>query len=355
MRCILPALALALSTALPGHADVLHVYNWFDYIDPSIITDFEQETGIAVVYDTFEDAEAVEVLLMTGGSGYDLVLAPSAHLGRLIAGGMLSPLDKGALQNLGNLWPEVMRRIEPLDPGAEYAIPYLWGTVGLAYDRAAITARMPDAPFDSWAMLFDPEVVARFADCGVTIIDSPEEVLGAVLAWLGRDPNSSDLEDINDAFEALRRVVPHVLGFNIDQIGDLSNGQACLALTWSGDALMAADRAKAGVEVTYSPPPEGAAISVDFFVVPADAPNPAAAHRFLDFLLRPEVVARCTDVTWYANANAEATALVDPEVRGHSAVYPGPEAMAHLFALTARSPEDKRMIARAWSRLKLGL
>ena len=355
MKRMLIAALVVLAGGPTSAAESLSIYNWGEYIDLTIIEEFERETGVKVVYDTYESGETTEAMMMAGGSGYDLVVIASEYLGRLISAEVIRPLEIDRLSNAGNLWDDVMERVAAHDPGGRYTIPYLWGTTGLGYNVGEISARMPDAPLDSWAMLFDPNIVSRFADCGVSMIDGPEEVLGAALAYLGRDPNSSDPKDIADAQAAIARIAPYVQTFDSEHINDLANGRTCLALSWSGDALAAADRAIDGIEVSYAIPKEGAPIWFDLFVSPADAKNADAAHQFIDFVLRPEIIARCTNEVWYPNPNAAATGLVDAEVLANPAIYPPHETMSRLFALNARPPKEKRAIARAWNRLKLGL
>jgi putrescine transport system substrate-binding protein len=354
-KYMLCAATIVLAGGAQARAETLRVYNWNQYIAASVVAEFERETGAEVIYDTYDDSDAVEVLLSAGGSGYDIVVVSSWSIGRLIAAHAVQPIEKDRLSNLGNLWDDVMERADALDPGGRYSIPYLWGTTGIGYDANAIKARMPNAPVDSWAMMFDPDIVSRFADCGVTMIDAVEEVLGPALAYLGRDPNSTDPQDVADALAAIERISPYVTGFNSEQIADLSNGKTCLSLSWSGDVLAAADDEAQGVDVVYVAPEEGAPMWLDLFVIPADAREVALAHRFLDFMLRPDVIARCSNVVWYANPNAAATALVAPEIRNNPAVYPPERTMRSLFAPKARSVQDRNELARAWTRIKLGL
>lgn len=355
MRQILIAALLTLVGSAPSIAETLRVLNWSEYIDPSVLDEFEAETGVKVIYDTYENGETTETLMMAGDTGYDLVVVASDYIRRLLSAEVVRPIDKNRLTSIGNLWGEVMERVDAHDPGARYTLPYLWGTTGIGYNRAAIEARMPDAPLDSWAMLFDPETVSRFADCGVSMIDAPEEVLSAALVYLGHDPNSNDAKEIAEAQGVIAKITPFVRSFDSEQIKDLSNGRTCLALSWSGDTLIAADQAADGVEVAYVTPRQGAPVWFDLFVIPTDAKNVEAAHLFLDFMLRPEIIARCTNEVWYANANAAATAFIDAEVLANPAAYPPQDTMNRLYALNARPPMEKRAIARAWTRLKLGL
>lgn len=362
----LPGLALALGLGLglaPGGAaaqgeapgETLRVLNWAGYIDPTILDDFTAETGIAVAYDTYVDSEATEALLVAGGSGYDLVVVGSEYLGRLAEQGAIRPLDLEALPGRARLRADLMARLDVLDPGGRYAVPYLWGTTGVGYDAVAVGARMPDAPVGSWRMIFDPEVVSRFADCGVGVLDAPEEVTSIALAYLGHDPNSSDPADLAAAEAAIGAIAPYVRRFDTEVREGLGDGSLCLALLWSGGAAEARDGQAEGVEIAYSTPEAGAPLWFDTFVVPADAPRAEAAHALIEFVLRPEIVARSTNEVWYPNPNAEAAPHVAPEILADPVIYPSEAAMAGLFAVASRPAAEKAALARAWRRLRLGL
>lgn len=357
MTPIRATLAAALVAAAPAAwaEDALRVLNWSGYIDPAILDGFTEETGIAVDYEVYNDGEATEAMLVAGGSGYDLVVVSSEYLGRLVALEAVAPFDLGALPGRSRLSAELMAQLDRLDPGGRFAVPYLWGTTAVGYDRAAVAERMPDAPVDSWAMVFDPEVVARFADCGVGFVDAPEEVVAAALLHLGRDPNSTDPADVAAALAAIEAVAPLVARFDAEAQENLAHGTLCVALAWSGDVLTATDDQDEGVDVAYSVPPEGGILWFDVMVLPADGARPDAAHRLVEYLMRPEVIALATQETWYPNPNREASALLPPELLGNPAVYPPEAAMDRLFALRSRPPAQKAAIARAWRRLRLGL
>lgn len=347
------ALALCLANTVSAQ-ETLHIYNWSDYIDPTILFDFTAETGIQVEYDTYTDAETTETQLIIGGSGYDLVVVSSEYLQRLIELQAVRPLELERLTNRHYLMPEIMERIEVHDPGSRHSVPYLWGTTGIGYDVNAVQERMPNAPTDSWAMIFDPEIVSRFSDCGVAIADSPEEVLSIALNYLGHDPNSKAPAEITAAQELIGAIAPHLRIFSSDQMPELSSGDICLTLNWSGDVLFALDEAADDVDLVYAVPHEGAPIWFDMFVVPTDARNGAAAHAFINFILRPEIIARATHEAWYPNPNSAATALVDPEMLSNPAIYPPADVMENLFAVPSRGVKEKRDLARVWRRLKLG-
>ncbi|NES98183.1 MAG: polyamine ABC transporter substrate-binding protein, partial [Desertifilum sp. SIO1I2] len=297
-----PAAAGSVPTAAPagsvgtGEDKVLNVYNWSDYIDPTVLEDFTRETGIKVNYDVFDSNEMVETKLLTGNTGYDIVVPSASFLRRLIDAGAFQKLDKAALPNLKNLDPEITRRVAQHDPGNAYAVNYLWGTSGAGYNVAKIRERMPDAPVDSFAMFYDPKVVSKFQDCGVTVLDAPSEVVGTVLIWLGKDANSEKPEDLAAAEKVLMAIRPYVKNVNSSKyIDDLANGEVCLSLGWSGDVLQSRDRAREagkGIEVRYSIPREGAVMFFDMLAIPADAEHPRNAHLFIDFLLRPEIAAK---------------------------------------------------------------
>ncbi|MDH3663148.1 MAG: polyamine ABC transporter substrate-binding protein [Alphaproteobacteria bacterium] len=332
----------------------LKVYNWSDYIDPTVLEEFTSETGVKVVYDTYESGEIAETKMMAKGSGYDVVVVSSEYLPRMIGAGVIKPLNKGKLPNSSNLWADIMQRMAAFDSGNRHAIPYLWGTTGIGYDENRIAERMADAPVDSWAMIFDPNVVSRFTDCGVSLPDAPEEMLSAALAYLGRDPNSIDSKDIADAQATIEAIRPHVTTIGSSQLDDLAAGEACLAIGWSGDVLSAADEAEDDINIVYSVPKEGAPIWFDLMVIPADAVNAEGAHLFIDFMMRPEVIARVSNEVYYANPNEAATEFVEAEILEDPAIYPTPEAMKGLIAIASRDAKSKRAIARRWTMVKLG-
>ncbi len=342
------------SAAAMAAGGTLHVYNWSDYIDPSVLEEFEAETGIEVVYDTYESGEVAETRLITQGSGYDVAIVASEYLPRMIGAGVIDALNKQKLPNTGHLWDDIMQRLASYDAGNRHAIPYLWGTTGVGYDAKQVAERMADAPVDSWAMIFDPNVISRFADCGVSLPDAPEEVISAALKYLGRNPNSTDSKDIADAQAAIQAIRPYVNKIDSGQIDDLASGDVCLAIGWSGDVLAAADEAEDGIEVVYSIPKEGAPVWFDLMVIPSDAGNKDAAYLFIDFMMRPEVIARVSNEVYYANPNEAATEFVEAEILEDTGIYPTPETMKGLYALASRDPRSKRSIARKWTMLKLG-
>jgi len=338
--------------------NVLNVYNWSDYIQPSVVSDFEKEYGIKVNYDVFDSNEILETKLLTGHTNYDVVVPSGAFLERQLQADIYQKLDKALLPNLKNVDPDVARAEAFYDPGNQYAVDYMWITSGVGYNVAAIKVRMPDAPVDSWRMLFDPAVVSRFADCGVSILDAPSEVVGTVLLFLGRNPNSNSPEDLKAAEQALHAIRPYVRYVDSSRYIDLlANGDICLAMGWSGDIKQAHDRAREagkGIDLAYNIPREGAISNYDVLAIPADAPHVKNAHLFIDYLLRPEVAARNSDLIKYANAVAPDIQPLDPAVRGDPGVYPPPEVRARLTPERARPPEYQRLLTRMWTRFKTG-
>jgi putrescine transport system substrate-binding protein len=337
----------------------VNVYNWSDYIAEDTIAKFTAETGISVNYDVFDSNELVESKLLAGNSGYDVVVPSGFFLERQIRAGLFQPIDKSKVPNIVNMDPTIMEQTASHDPGNEYAIDYMWGTTGIGYNVAAVTERLgPDADLDSWDLLFDPETVAKLADCGVAMLDASAEVYATALNYLGRDPNSESQEDLAAAEELLTAVRPHVRYYHSSQyIDDLGNGEICIALGYSGDVFIAqaaAADANQGVEVAYVIPEQGALKWFDMFAIPADAPNVDNAHAFINFMLRPEIAAANTNYVYYASGNAAALEFIDDAVKSDPAIYPTPEVSAKLFTLNAHSPQYDELLTRSWTRVKTG-
>ena len=351
-----PGLALAQS---PPASGTLHFYNWSDYIDPQTIPAFEAETGIKVVMDVYDSNETLEAKLLAGNSGYDLVVPTSTYFQRQLGAEVYLPLDKSKLPNLANMDPDLMASVAQADPDNAHGVIYLWGTNGIAYNPAKVAERMgPDFTLDSWAAVFDPAVASKLADCGITMLDSASEMIPLVLNYLGLPPGSTESADLEKAAETLAAVRPYIRYFNSSQyLSDLANGEICVAVSFSGDAFIAADRAAAagaGVEVEYAVPKEGAMEWFDVLAIPSDAPNPDAAHAFIDYLMRPDVIAPITDYVSYPNANKAATDLVDAEIRDNPAIYPTPEVMARLFPEPVPDARGERALTRLWTRARTG-
>jgi putrescine transport system substrate-binding protein len=335
----------------------LNVYNWSDFIDPSVVTDFEKAFGIKVHYDVYETNEMMEAKLLAGHTNYDVVVPGGSFFEKEIKAGVYRKLDVSLLPNLKNLDPGAVQATAVLDPGNRYGVDYTWlVTVGLGYDAAKINARLANAPLDSWRLLFDPAVVGKLQDCGVSVLDSPDDVVGAALSFLGKDPNSESLADLALAEQVLARLRPYLRYIDAARyFADLANGDLCLALGWSGDFAQARRRAREagkGVNIEYSLPKEGSLSIVDVLAVPADAPHPANAHRFINYLLRPDVAARNAMAVTYASGVAGSVALVDATLRNDSAVYPPPAVRARLVPMRAKSQEFTRALMRMWTRFK---
>lgn len=351
-------LLAACSGGSPDDEKVVNVYNWSDYIDPTVITAFEKQYGVRVNYDVYDSNEVLETRLLTGHTGYDVVVPSGPFLERQIRAGVYRMLDKSRLPNLRNIDPEVARATALYDPGNRYGVDYMWITSGPGYNVAKIKERMPDAPTDSWRMFFDPAVVSRFRDCGVTIIDAPTEVVGTVLLYLGRDANSESRADLDAAARVLMAIRPYVRYVHSSRyIDDLANGEICLAFGWSGDVKQARNRAReAGkdIEIAYSIPKEGAIRNFDMLAMPADAPHPANAYLFINYLLRPEVAARNSNAVKYANGDSASLPLLDPDVRSDPGIYPPAAVLARLVPERAKSPQFTRLLNRMWTRFKTG-
>ena len=337
---------------------VLNVYNWSDYIDPGVVADFTRETGIKVNYDVFDANEVLETKLLAGNSGYDVVVPSAYFLERQVKAGVFAPLDKSKLPGLANLDPGLVASAERHDPGGEHSVVYLWGTTGIGYDADKVRAIMPDAPVDSWALVFDPAVVSKFKGCGVSVLEDPTDMVGTMLVFLGKDPNSESEADLALAEERLMAIRPYIRQISSSQfIEGLANGDLCIAIGYSGDVLQARDRAaEAGkpVDIRFSIPKEGALMWFDTLAIPADAKHPGNAHLFIDYLLRPDVAARNSNFVNYANANAASTPQVNEELRNDPGIYPDAATKARLQPNLAKSAEYSRQLNRAWTRFTTG-
>src|SRR5882757_3140702 len=337
---------------------VLNVYNWSDYIDPGVLAQFTQQTGIKVNYDVFDSNSVLETKLLTGHTNYDVVVPSAPFLHRQIEAGVFQKLDKSQLPNLKNLDPDMMKRIAVYDPDNAHSVPYMWVTSGPGYNVAKIKERMPDAPVDSLRMVYDPAVVSKFKDCGVSVLDEASEVVGSVLAYLGKDPKSNSPEDLKAAEAVLLSIRPYLRYVHSSRyIDDLANGETCLALGWSGDVKQARDRAKdagKGIEIKYAIPREGSIMNFDMLAIPADAPHPQNAFTFINYLLEPDVAARNSNLVKYANVNTAATPLLADAVKGDPNIYPSPQILAKLVPEPPRSQDYTRLLTRTWTRFKTG-
>jgi putrescine transport system substrate-binding protein len=337
---------------------ILNVFNWSDYIDPAVIEDFQRETGITVRYDVFDSNEVLETKLLTGNSGYDVVVPSAYFLERQIKAGVFGKLDKAQLPNLANLDPDIVQRAAGHDPGGQYGVVYMWGTTGIGYNADKLKAIMPNAPVDSWNLVFDPAVVSKFKDCGVSVLEDPTDMVATMLLFLGKDPNSESEADLKLAEERLLAIRPYIRQISSSQyIEALANGEICIAVGYSGDVLQARDRAaEAGkaLDIRFSIPNEGALMWFDTLAIPADAKHAGNAHLFIDYLLRPDIAARNSDFVNYANANAKATELVNEDLRNDKSIYPSAETKARLQANLSKSAEFTRLLNRSWTRFTTG-
>ena len=348
----------AATTAAPAEEKVLNVYNWSDYIDPAVIESFQKETGIAVSYDVFDSNEVLETKLLTGNSGYDVVVPSAYFLERQIQAGVFRKLDRSLLPNLGNLDEGLQMSIAAHDPRNEHGVIYMWGTTGIGFDADKVRAIMPDAPLDSWSLVLDPAIVSKFKDCGVSFLDDPTDMVGTMLLWLGKQPNSESEEDLKLAEEALLRIRPYIRTIHSSQyIEDLANGEVCIAVGYSGDVLQARDRAaEAGkaIDIRYVIPREGALMWFDTLAIPTDAAHPRNAHAFINYLLKPEVAAANSNYVNYATANTAALPLVNEELRNDTGIFPTPEVQERLQPNLAKSAEFTRALNRSWTRFVTG-
>jgi putrescine transport system substrate-binding protein len=347
----------------PAHPDavaeenVVNVYNWYDYIKPEVLRKFQARYGVQVHYAVFDSNNTLEARLLAGHSGYDVVFPSGAYLESMIAAGVFRPLDKSRLPNLRNLDPAIMQRLAAHDPGNAHAIDYTWGITGIAYDEAKIRARMPQAPVDSWSLMFDPQVAAHFADCGIGLYESPNVIVPSVLAWLGEPPDSEDAGKLARAQTALLAARPYIRKISSGSlVDDLSTGELCIIVASNGDALMAQERARIaanGMRIRYSIPKEGAVMWFDVAAIPADAPHPGNAHRLIDFLMDPAIAAENSNAIHFPNCNAAAQPLLQPELTNASN-FPSPELAARLIPERAKSEAYVRLRTRMWTRFRTG-
>lgn len=353
------AAALALSGAANAADKVVNVYNWSDYIDEEILTDFEAATGIKVVYDVFDSNEVLETKLLAGQTGYDVVVPSGSFLSRQIQAGVFMPLDKSKLPNIKNMWADVEARTDLYDPGGKYSVNYMWGTTGIGYNVDKVAEALgADAPTDSLSLIFDPANMEKLAGCGVMFLDAPNEVIPAALKYLGEDPSTDDIATVEKAEAVLMAVRPYVTKFHSSEfINALANGDICVAFGWSGDILQARDRAaeaENGVTVDYTIPKEGALMWFDQMAIPADAPNAEYAHAFINYLMDAKVMAKASNYVYYANGNLASQEFLVEDVIGDAAIYPNEEAVSNLYVKEAYSPRTQRVVTRLWTRVKTG-
>ena len=336
----------------------LAIYNWSDYIGKTTIADFERETGIKVDYDTFDADSTLEAKMLAGGAGYDVVSTSENFFSRQIKAGAYQAIDRRKLTNWKYIDPEVLRTLEPFDPGNAHAVPYLHSYNGFAYNAPMIRARMPQAPVDSLDMLFKPEIVRHFADCGVTFLDSPDNVIQLALKYLKRDPNSDRPEDFKAAEELVLRVRPYVRHFDSDYINALATGETCIAMAWSSDYSNAVDRARAAgvdLKLAFTIPKEGSSNTYNGWLIPFDAPHVAEAHEFINYMLRPDVIAKVTNELHYPNENPASRPYLNPSILTDPTLYPPAALRAEIFVPGEIKASSERLRTRTWTRIKTAL
>jgi putrescine transport system substrate-binding protein len=341
-----------------GGAKVLNLYIWSDYLAPNTLSEFEKETGIKVHAAYYDSNETLETKLLAGSSGYDVVVPTASYFERQIKAGVYLKLDKSKLPNLKDMDPQLMARVAQHDPGNEHGVIYMWGTNGIGYNEKMVRQLLPDAPIDSWRLVFDPAVASKIAKCGISVLDSPAEMMRAVLNYLGRDPNSQRPEDVAAAEQTLLKIRPYIRNINSSEyIEALANGDLCVAVGYNGDVLQARDRAKdanKGIEIKYVVPKEGSILWFDMLAIPKDAPDPQSAYAYLNYIMEPKVIADISNFKRYANANLASQPDVLQSVRDDPAIYPPPELRDKLAVQLADSPEQTRTITRMWEKFKTG-
>lgn len=357
----LGALAISLSaSALAEEEKTVNFYNWQNYIDDTTLEAFTKETGIKVVYDIFDTNEILETKLLAGNSGFDVVVPGSDFMARQIKVGAFLELDKSKIPNHKLLDPKIMSLLEASDPGNRYGIPYMWGTTGIGYNVDKIKEIFgDDYVVDSWDFIFKPENLAKVAACGVAFLDNPTEIYATALNYLGMDPKSENPKDYSGAAsDLIMKIRPHITYFHSSKsITDLANGDICVSVGWSGDVLQARDRAveaKNGINIAYTIPKEGALMWLDIMTIPKDARHADAAYKLLNHLLKPEIMAKNSDLVAYANPVPESWDKIKPEVRNDPAIFPPEEIAQKLFVLSPHGQKVSRVITRSWARIRSG-
>ncbi|VVM77079.1 Spermidine-binding periplasmic protein SpuE [Pseudomonas fluorescens] len=348
----------SVAVAQTNTTKVVNVYNWGDYIDPGIKQSFEESTGINVVYDVFDTNETLEGKLLSGNTGYDVVVPSNQFLARHIQAGVYRKLDKTKIPNFKYLDPEFLKKLESSDPGNNYGVPYLWASTGLIYNPQKVSALIGSSEIDSWSAVFDVVTVKKLSKCGVAFLDSPDEVITSALIYLGLDPNTSKPDDFKAAENLLKKIAPYVTYFNSSKhVSDLANGNICIAIGYSGDAGMVnsrAQEARNGVQVKFTVPKEGAKLSVDMLAVPADARNTDNAEAFINYVIDPKNMAAITNYVHFPNAVADAKQFIASEILHDTAIYPDAQTMARLVVAKIQPPSVNRLQTRAWNKIKSG-
>ncbi|WJF92070.1 polyamine ABC transporter substrate-binding protein [Paraburkholderia bonniea] len=337
----------------------LNVYNWSDYIAYDTVSNFEQQTGLTVKYDSYDSDDTLQAKLLSGSSGYDIVVPTSSYMARQIQAGVYQKIDRAQLPNLAHLSPVLMKRLEEADPGNQYGVPWAYGTDGIGYNVEAVRKALgKSAPVDSWALVFDPANMARLKSCGVSFLDQPSDVFAAALQYLHKDPNSANPADYHAAFDMLRKVRPYITQFNSSgYINDLVNHDVCVSLAWSGDVGIARRRAQEAhlpYEIRFANVREGGLLWFDMMVIPKDAPHPQAAMKWINYILQPKVSASITNAVFYPGANHGARALIAPALAQDPSLYPADEVLSRMSLMRPVPPEVHRLMNRLWAQLKTG-
>jgi putrescine transport system substrate-binding protein len=353
------AMPFGVVMAQPAKERSVNFYNWSDYIDPTVLEDFTRETGIKVKYDTFDSNDMLETKLLAGRTGYDLVVPTAYFLERQIKAGVFQKLDKAKLPNIVNVWDEIAKRLAGYDPGNQYAVNYMWGTTGIGFNvKKAREVLGGDAKIDSWDVVFKPETLAKFKDCGVHVLDAADDAFAAALSYLKLDPNTTAQADLEKAADLLTKIRPSVRKFHSSEyLNALASGEICLVLGYSGDIKQAQKRAaeaKNGVEIGYAIPKEGAQLWFDNLAIPKDAKNVAEAHALINYLLKPEVAAKNSNVISYANGNAASRAFIDKAILEDKTIYPDDAAMKTFYTIKAHDQKTQRLMNRLWTKVKTG-
>ncbi len=356
---ILGSVAAIAVLATAAWAEEVRVYNWSDYIDESLLEKFEEETGIELIYDVFDSNEVLETKMLAGGSGYDVVVPSGTFLQRQISAGAFQKLDMSMLPNSENLWDVIEDRLKKYDANNEYAVNYMWGTTGIGVNVGKVKEVLGEgANMGSLSLIFDPANMEKLASCGVHFLDAPAEMIPAALAYLGEDPDAQDTDIIKKAEPLLAAVAPHVQKFHSSEyINALANGDICVAFGWSGDILQARDRAaeaENGVEIAYFAPQEGALMWFDNMAIPVDAPNPEAAHKFINFIMDAGNMAAASNYVYYANGNLASQEFLEEDVIGDTAIYPDEETLKNLYTTSPYGPKVQRTVTRMWTKIKSG-
>ena len=355
----LPLLLASTLLGTAAFAEEVRVYNWSDYIDEELLTKFEEETGIDLIYDVFDSNEVLETKMLAGSSGYDVVVPSGTFLQRQISAGAFQELDAAQLPNAENLWGVIKDRTAQYDPGNAYSINYMWGTTGIGVNVGKVTEILgDDAPINSLELVFNPEYMEKLAACGVHFLDAPAEIIPAALNYIGEDPDSQDPDVIAKTEAVLSAVRPYIQKFHSSEyINALANGDICVAVGWSGDILQARDRAaeaENGVEVAYNAPTEGALMWFDQMAIPADAPNPTGAHKFLNFIMDAQNMADASNYVYYADGNEASQPLLLEDVIGDTAIYPDEATLENLYTTTPYDARVQRTVTRLWTKIKSG-